>query len=73
MNSTLVSVLILVCIVLCAELIKTWMKQKQAQPEQDSDLEDALSNIDKLEERIRVLERIITENKFDLRKEIDSL
>ncbi len=73
MNSTLVFVLILVCIVLCAELIKTWMKQKQVQPEQDPELEEALSNIDKLEERIRVLERIITENKFDLRKEIDSL
>ncbi len=35
--------------------------------------DDALSQIDALEERIRVLERIVTENRFDLKKEIERL
>ncbi len=35
--------------------------------------DDSLSQIDALEERIRVLERIVTENRFDLKKEIDRL
>jgi hypothetical protein len=32
-----------------------------------------LAKIDQLEERIRVLERIVTENRYDLKKEIESL
>ena len=35
--------------------------------------EEALAHIDQLEERIKVLERIVTENKFDLGREIDRL
>ena len=73
MNSTLVFVLILVFIVICGELIKTWMKQKNEMPETDEELTDTLAKIDQLEERIKVLERIVTENRFDLKKEIDSL
>lgn len=73
MNSTLVFVLLLVFIVTCGQLVKTWMLQKNDAPETDSELEDTLAKIDRLEERIKVLERIVTENRFDLRKEIDSL
>ena len=35
--------------------------------------DDLLAQLDAIEERVRVLERIITENKFDLKKEIDRL
>lgn len=73
MNSTLVFVLLLVAIVICGELVKTWMKQRQEDPDERRDLNETLSKIDHLEERIRVLERIITENRFDLKREIDSL
>lgn len=73
MNSNLIFVLLLVAIVMCAQLIKTWMKQEKPGPESDDELEETLSKIDHLEERIKVLERIITENRFDLKKEIDSL
>ena len=73
MNSTLVFVLLLVAIVICGELVKTWMKQRQEDPDEGRDLSETLSKIDQLEERIRVLERIITENRFDLKREIDSL
>jgi hypothetical protein len=36
-------------------------------------VEETLLKIDRLEERIEVLERIITESRFDLKEQIDSL
>ena len=73
MNSTLVFVIIIVAMAMCANVIQTWLKQKRRTPENNQELEETLGKIDQLEERIQVLERIITENRFDLRSEIDSL
>ena len=74
MNSGLVFVIIIVAIVMCANLIETWMKQKNKKPpEGEQELVDTLAKIEQMEERIKVLERIVTENRFDLKKEIDSL
>jgi len=73
MNSALIFVLILVSIVMTANIIETWLKQKKKTPEIDEDLDDTLAKIEQMEERIKVLERIVTENRFDLKKEIDSL
>ena len=73
MNSSLVFVLLLVGIVLCANIVQTYLKQRKKEPEADEELEETLVKIELLEERIKVLERIITENRFDLKKEIDSL
>ena len=39
----------------------------------DKDSASTKEELKALEERIRVLERIVTENKFDLRQEIDRL
>ena len=73
MNSALIFVLILVSIVMTANIIETWLKQKKKTPEIDEGLDDTLAKIEQMEERIKVLERIVTENRFDLKKEIDSL
>jgi len=74
MNSTLLFVLLLVSIVMGTKLVDTWLKQaKQPASAEDEELEKALGKIDELEERVRVLERIITENRFDLKREIDAL
>jgi len=74
MNSTLLFVLLLVSIVMAARLLDTWMKQRKQPTQADnSETEEALGKIDELEERVRVLERIITENRFDLKREIDEL
>ncbi len=73
MNSTLVFVLLLVCMVMCANVVQTYIKQRRREPEADEELEETLAKIELLEERIEVLERIITENRFDLKKEIDAL
>lgn len=73
MNSSLIFVLLLVSVVMCARVIETWVKQKKSNADNSGELEETLSKIDVLEDRIKVLERIITENRFDLKKEIDSL
>ena len=73
MNSTLVFVLMLVAIVSFANVMTTWIKQKKKEPEVDEELSDTLAKIDVLEARIQVLERINTDNRFDLKQQIDSL
>ena len=73
MNSSLVFVLLLVGIVMCANVCNTYLKQRKKQPDDNQELEETVAKIDVLEERIRVLERIITENRIDLKQEIDSL
>lgn len=65
-----------VCIVAiaCATAVATeWIKARKVRDEKTDDLGDAAAEIERLEERIRVLERIVTENKYDLKKEIDRL
>ena len=73
MNSSLVFVLLLIGIVMTANVITTYLKTRKREPGTSEELEDTLAKIDRLEERIQVLERIITENRHDLKKEIDSL
>ena len=36
-------------------------------------LDDAMDRIDELEDRIRVLEKIVTDNRYNLSREIDDL
>jgi phage shock protein B len=66
-------VVILVTIVLCARLIQVYLEQKKTDDRSVDELEQTIAKMDRLEERIQVLERIITENRFDLKKQIDNL
>jgi high-affinity nickel permease len=71
--SNLFWIVCIVAIVVAAETWNKYMKMKQKEKEHDPELEESLAKIDLLEERIRVLERIVTENKPDLGREIDNL
>ncbi len=71
--STLFYVVCIVAIVFTADTIQKYMKMKNQQKDNDPELEETLAHIERLEERIRVLERIVTENKYDLGREIDKL
>lgn len=71
--NTLFYVVCIVAIVFTADTIQKYMKMKNSKKAPDPELEETLAYIEKLEERIRVLERIVTEDKVDLRKEIDKL
>lgn len=73
MNNVFTFVFLIVTVTLCARLLKTYLEQRNKQPETDNELEETLARISELEERIEVLERIITEKPYDLKKEIDSL
>jgi Na+-transporting methylmalonyl-CoA/oxaloacetate decarboxylase gamma subunit len=73
MNGTFIFVLLIITIVMISQVAKAYIKQRNKQPEVNRELEETLAKIDVLEERIQVLERIITESKYDLKKEIDNL
>ncbi|MDH3304891.1 MAG: phage shock protein B [Gammaproteobacteria bacterium] len=72
--NTLFYVVCIVAIVFTADTIQKYMKMKNDEKRaQDPELEETLAQIERLEERIQVLERIITENKYDLSREISNL
>ncbi len=71
-----VAIVCIVAIVFLADSINKMTKarvKKKADKTDPDELVDSLRRIEELEERIQVLERIVTENKFDLRNEINKL
>ncbi len=57
-------------------MVTEYLKAKGSRKErsaEDRDLMEKLDRLDKLEERIRVLETIVTDKRYDLRREIDDL
>jgi len=68
-----VFVLLIIGIVTCGRVAQTYLKRTKKQPESSDDAEEMLLTIERLEDRIKVLERIITEKHIDLRQEIDKL
>jgi len=73
MNSSNVFVLLIILMVMTASVVKSYLKQRGNRPETDADAADMMTKIGELEERIQVLERIVTEKHVDLGQEIDSL
>lgn len=73
--NTFFFVVCIVAIVMTADTIQKYMKMKSKSQENTAgpDMDETLRQIEKLEERIRVLERIVTENKYDLKREISNL
>jgi phage shock protein C len=73
--STWAAIVSIVAIVFGADTITKLSKNKAQKKsgQNNQELEEALAQVQKLEERIQVLERIVTENKFDLRSEINKL
>lgn len=71
--NTLFYVVCIVAIVFTADTIQKYLKMKDQKKTSDPELEATLAHIEQLEERIRVLERIVTENRTDLKSEIDRL
>lgn len=63
----------IVGIVMVAHVIERSMKYWADKKASDEVAHDADSRFAELEDRIRVLERIVTANKFDLKNEIDGL
>ena len=72
--NTFVFILCIVAIVVGADTIQKIYKVRADKQEKDIGTdEEAQAKLDQLEERIRVLERIVTESKHDLSREIKNL
>ncbi len=71
--STMFYVVCIVAVVFAADSYQKYLKMRHEKQKNDPELEESLAKIDRLEERIRVLERIVTESKTDLGREIDNL
>lgn len=63
-------VVIIVFIAIMAGVVNTWIKEKFRR---DDNGETGLDRLDALEERIRVLEKIVTDRSYDLKEEIRRL
>ena len=71
--NTMFYVVCIVAVVFAADTYQKYLKMKHIENQRDPELEESLAKIEMLEERIRVLERIVTESKTDLGREIDNL
>lgn len=71
--NTMFYVVCIIAIVLAANTVQQYLKLRHRKEDKNTLAEETQAQLDALEERIRVLERIVTENKFDLRDEISKL
>jgi len=71
--SSMFFVVCIVAIACTAAVVMEYLKHRAKRADSGADAAEYAAQIETLEERIRVLERIVTENKFDLRREIDKL
>ena len=54
-------------------LLKIWQDGRKARPVDDANATAMRRQIDALQERVAVLEKIVTDDKYELRKELASL
>ena len=73
MSGSHVFVLLIIALSLCYALIRAWMTNRPEAPVADEQADEMIEKIVALEERIRVLERIVTDHDIDLKKKIDNL
>ena len=73
MSGTYFFVLCIIAIVMFSSVMRSRYKYLHSKREENPEFDSTIEKIEQLEERIRVLERIITENRYDLKREIDSL
>lgn len=68
-------VLAIIVIVLLYKLFESWTKNRAGQHEEELQRQarDALDKVTELEERIRVLERIVTDDGYDVRRQFRDL
>jgi cell division protein FtsB len=71
--NTMFYVVCIVAIVLAANTVQQYLKLRHRKEGRNVLADETQAQLDALEERIRVLERIVTQNKFDLRDEIHKL
>ena len=68
-------VITIVAIVLFAGILKEYMRNRREEedPKRDEEWRSTLARLEELEERVRVLERIVTDPRDHLKREINRL
>ena len=72
-TSLMVFIIIVVAIGCATGIVSDYLKTRRKEAERGAEYGDATAQIEALEERVRVLERIVTEKKYDLKREINEL
>lgn len=70
MDSGQIFVLSIIIITFGAGIFREHMRRKQIQPREDPQYQ---ARIDALDQRVRTLERIVTDKGYDLKREFDKL
>ena len=76
MNPAFEFVIAILIIVFTYKLVTLRMHQKNLQNQRGTDDADRVAwqqRLDELEERVKVLERIVTDDKYDLKRQIEAL
>jgi hypothetical protein len=66
-------VIIIVGLSIAYSLLNNYFKFKSKSDQSMKELDSRIQKIEDLEKRIQVLEKIVTDNKYDLKREIDDL
>ncbi len=64
---------VIIGIIMAAEVAKQYLKNKSDNGKHNKALEDKLERLNELEDRVKTLERIVTDPSSNLRREIDGL
>ena len=73
MNPAFNFVIAILFIVFAYKLVALRMQHKNLRGTDDSDRLAWQQRLDQLEERVKVLERIVTDDKYDLKRQIEAL
>ncbi len=71
--SSLFFVVCIVAIACTASTVQHYMKLRAGKQDNSSELQETLLQLEQIEKRMQVLERIVTERNFDLKQEINKL
>jgi hypothetical protein len=61
----------IIVVVSIARVLTAFARRKP--PTEDREMEQRLRRLDGLEERVRVLEKIVTDHRYDLKRQLDEL
>ena len=71
--SSYVFVIAIVAIGCATAVVNKFLQTRSEKTEDNQAIDETMAQLHALEERIRVLERIVTESRVDLKREIDRL
>lgn len=66
-------VLAIICIVFLFKLLDAWVKHKLSAKQAPAADDETIRRLAELEERVQVLERIVTDERFDLKRQFRDL